>query len=73
MAGRARFKVVDVRTGLPFDAEAFDVVFCLGLLETLPEAERVLAELRRVLRENGVLALSVYRGWTAGSAALSLA
>ena len=70
--GRARFEAVDVRKGLPFAAGEFDVVFCLGLLETLPGPERVLEELRRVLKPDGVMVLSLYRGWTARSAALSL-
>jgi ubiquinone/menaquinone biosynthesis C-methylase UbiE len=72
LEGRARFEVVDVRKGLPFAAGEFDVVFCLGLLETLPGPERVLEELRRVLKPDGVMVLSLYRGWMARSAALSL-
>jgi ubiquinone/menaquinone biosynthesis C-methylase UbiE len=72
LEGHARFKVVDVREGLPFAAGEFDVVFCLGLLETLPGPERVLGELGRVLKSDGVMVLSLYRGWTAKSAALSL-
>ena len=69
---RVRFEVVDVREGLPFDAGEFDAIICLGLLETLPKPERVLAELRRVLREDGVMALSLYQGWASKSVALSL-
>ncbi|MBN1978287.1 MAG: class I SAM-dependent methyltransferase [Anaerolineae bacterium] len=59
LEGRARFEVVDVRKGLPFAAGEFDVVFCLGLLETLPEPERVLEELKRVLKLDGVMVLSL--------------
>ena len=69
---RARFEVVDVRKGLPFAAGEFDVIFCLGLLETLPGPERVLEELRRVLKPGGAMVLSLYRGRAARSAALSL-
>jgi ubiquinone/menaquinone biosynthesis C-methylase UbiE len=72
LEGRVRFEVVDVREGLPFAAGEFDVVVCLGLLETLPSAEGVLQELRRVLKEDGVMALSLYRRLAATSAALSL-
>lgn len=72
LEGRVRFEVVDVREGLPFAAEEFDVIVCLGLLETLPQPEGVLKELRRVLSEDGAMVLSLYQGWSARSAALSL-
>ena len=72
LGGRVRFQVVDVREGLPFANGEFDVVICLGLLETLSQPERVLEELRRVLRVDGMMVLSLYRGWTARNAALSL-
>lgn len=68
----AHFQMVDLREGLPFRTAVFDVVFCLGLLETLPEPEKRLAELRRVLKPEGVMVLSVYRGWSSRSVALSL-
>ncbi len=69
---RARFEAVDVRAGLPFAAGEFDVLVCLGLLETLPEPAGVLKELKRVLKEDGVMVLSLYRGRAARSVALSL-
>lgn len=72
LAERVRFEVVDVREGLPFATGEFDVIICLGLLETLPGPEEALEELRRVLGEDGVMVLSLYRGWTSRSAALSL-
>lgn len=69
---RARFEAVDVREGLPFAAGEFDVLICFGLLETLPEPAGVLKELKRVLKEDGVMVLSLYRGRAARSVALSL-
>lgn len=72
LADRVRFDVVDVREGLPFETGEFDAIICLGLLETLPKPEKVLEELRRVLREGGVIALSLYQGWASKSVALSL-
>ena len=72
LGSKARFEVVDLREALPFEEAAFDLVFCLGLLETLPHLESVLGELRRVLAPEGRMVLSLYRGWSAASAALSL-
>jgi ubiquinone/menaquinone biosynthesis C-methylase UbiE len=69
---RARFQVVDVREGLPFRDGEFDVVCCIGLLETWPHPEQILGELCRVLAPGGALVLSLYRGLFATSAALSL-
>ncbi len=58
---RARFQVADVRKALPFEDGEFDVVTCLGLLETLPHPERILRELRRILKPDGILVLSLYK------------
>jgi ubiquinone/menaquinone biosynthesis C-methylase UbiE len=69
---RATFQVVDVREGLPFQDGEFDVICCLGLLETLPHPESILQELCRVLAPGGTLVLSLYRGLSSISAALSL-
>jgi ubiquinone/menaquinone biosynthesis C-methylase UbiE len=60
--GSAAFEVLDVRDGLPFEEASFDVVFCLGLLETLQSPEEVLGELARVARPGGTLVLSAYSG-----------
>ena len=70
LADRVQFRVVDVRQALPFAAGEFDVIFCFGLLETLPTPEAVLGELRRILKGGGVMALSLYRGWAAGNVSL---
>jgi ubiquinone/menaquinone biosynthesis C-methylase UbiE len=72
LGDRVRFEVVDVREGLPFGAGEFDAIVCLGLLETLPKPEKILEELRRVLKEGGVMALSLYQGWASKSVALGL-
>jgi ubiquinone/menaquinone biosynthesis C-methylase UbiE len=69
---RVTFQVVDVREGLPFRDGEYDVVCCLGLLETLPHPEPILEELCRVLAPGGTLVLSLYRGWASTSVALSL-
>jgi SAM-dependent methyltransferase len=47
----------DVRK-LPFPDASFDVVVCFEVLEHVDEPERVLDEIRRVLRADGILAVS---------------
>jgi ubiquinone/menaquinone biosynthesis C-methylase UbiE len=69
---KARFQVVDLRRGLPFEEAEFDLVFCLGLLETLPHPASILGELCRVLVPGGRIVLSLYRGWSLTGATLSL-
>jgi SAM-dependent methyltransferase len=46
---------------LPFADGAFDVVVCSEVLEHLPDYEGAIAELRRVCRPGGTLAVSVPR------------
>ena len=48
---------------LPFRDESFDVVICSEVLEHLPEYNSALAEISRVMRPNGRLAISVPRFW----------
>jgi ubiquinone/menaquinone biosynthesis C-methylase UbiE len=45
---------------LPFDAGSFDVVFCQLGLQFFPDQPRALGEMRRVLRDAGRVALSVF-------------
>lgn len=49
----------DVSDGLPFPDAAFDTVFCIEVLEHVPNPFGALTEIRRVLRPGGVLTLSV--------------
>ncbi|MBU7004084.1 MAG: class I SAM-dependent methyltransferase, partial [Theionarchaea archaeon] len=64
LVDRVAFQIVDVRRGLPFGDGRFDVVFCIGLMETLSNPELVIRELKRVLKDDGVLVVSVYHGWS---------
>lgn len=43
----------------PVESASVDLVNCIGVLEYLPQPERCLAEIRRVLREGGTAVLSV--------------
>ena len=72
LADRTAFIIGDVRQNLPFQTAYFDVVICFGVLETLSQPEEVLRELRRILKPNGKMALSLYRGWSGQAVALDL-
>jgi O-antigen biosynthesis protein len=56
-AGSASFVVGDL-AALPFADDSFDVVVCFETIEHVPDQERALDELRRVLAPNGLLAIS---------------
>jgi SAM-dependent methyltransferase len=60
--GGLRTVVADART-LPFEDEAFDVVIAAEVLEHIREDRAAIAELCRVLRPGGVLAVTVPRWW----------
>ena len=51
--------IQDVSQGIPFEADHFNYVFMLEVLEHVPNPFAVLAEIRRVLVPGGVLILSV--------------
>lgn len=60
--GGAGFVVADAGR-LPFAGTSFDAVLCAEVLEHLPDHRPALAEIARVLKPGGVLALSVPRFW----------
>ena len=51
--------VHDISSGLPFPDVSFDYVFCIEVLEHVPNPYDTLGEIHRVLRPDGVLILSV--------------
>ncbi len=58
----------EIRTGsatsIPFDAQTFDLVLCIEVLEHIPDDEGVCAEIARVLKTEAALILSLpYRHW----------
>lgn len=66
---RLQGKVVDLRkadaTKLPFPDNTFDCVYSLGVIHHIPEADRVLAEVFRVLKPGGKVMLALYHKWSA--------
>ena len=52
--GNLTFAVADA-TDLPFEADSFDAVLIANALHVMPEPERALGEIGRVLRKDGVL------------------
>lgn len=53
--------VADV-TKLPFDDRSFTMAFCQQGIQFFPDAEAALSEMRRVLRSNGRVAITVWAG-----------
>ena len=52
--GRVELVVADARE-LPFPNGSFDLVFSYHALEHIPQADRAIAEMRRVVRDDGAL------------------
>jgi len=50
-------------TALPFAADSFDLVVCSEVLEHVPDHERAVIEITRVVRPGGQLVISVPRTW----------
>ena len=66
-SAKLHFSVADLLQ-LPYADQSFDVVIAANVLHVIPEPEAALAELRRVLKENGVLVVPTF---THGENALS--
>ncbi|MDQ4129004.1 MAG: class I SAM-dependent methyltransferase [Actinomycetota bacterium] len=62
-APNVRYEVMDL-SGLSYPDGHFDVVVALGLIEHLDHPEELVAEARRVLKEDGVLVVSFPGGRT---------
>jgi GT2 family glycosyltransferase/SAM-dependent methyltransferase/glycosyltransferase involved in cell wall biosynthesis len=55
--GKPEFLAGDAQV-LPFSSASFDLIVSFETLEHVPEPERMLSELRRVLRDDGILVVS---------------
>lgn len=55
--GRVRSLASDARA-VALDAESVDCVYCISVLEHIPECERVIAEIQRILRPGGLCVLT---------------
>ena len=55
----ASVMIRDISHGLPFPDASYDHVFCIEVLEHVPNPFGALTEIRRVLRDEGVLVVSV--------------
>lgn len=60
---RVAFDVANIQA-LPFENESFDVVLCLGVLEYVPDLDRAIDEVVRVMRNNGVFVFSMLHRWS---------
>ena len=58
-SARLHFSVQDM-FHLPYADESFDVIIAANVLHILPEPERALSEIRRVLKDDGVLAAPTF-------------
>lgn len=62
-------KEVDLRkadaTSLPFPDEYFDCVYSFGVLHHIPEIDKVMTEIQRVLKPGGGVMIALYHKWSA--------
>lgn len=59
MAAQVDFREVTTIESLPFPDQSFDGVLCASVLEYVPDVERCLTEIGRVLRPGGLFLLSI--------------
>ena len=59
----AKFVMADA-SKLPFKSMSFDIVFCSSIIEHLKEPKKLLVEIKRVLRKDGICYLSFPPFWS---------
>jgi len=60
---RLKPDIVAEATHIPFNNDAFDDVMCMEVLEHLPEPENAIKEIKRILKEDGLLYVTVPMSW----------
>lgn len=61
LSHKVEFKQVDIRDGLPYENNSFDVLFCIGLLEGYHNHQELINELARVVTQNGMIIIGLYK------------
>jgi ubiquinone/menaquinone biosynthesis C-methylase UbiE len=68
MLKKAKEKGLNVKqanaTKLPFEDDSFDVVYSVKVLAHIPEIKKVISEVHRVLRDDGVAVLEFYNPYS---------
>ena len=57
---RGRLEVANAENGLPFADDSFDHVYSFGVIHHSPAPEKIVAEIRRVLRKSGTFTVMLY-------------
>jgi SAM-dependent methyltransferase len=55
-----RFEVANAERSLPFASESFDHVYSFGVIHHSPVPDRIVQEIRRVLRKGGTFTVMLY-------------
>lgn len=59
--GKVNFKAMNIVNEFHFEEKSFDVIFCLGLLETYSNSEQLLDKMIKILKPDGIMILSLYK------------
>ena len=54
------FEVANAEEGIPFPDESFDHIYSFGVIHHSPRPERIVGEIRRVLRQGGTFTVMLY-------------
>jgi len=60
LGASGRFEVANAEEGIPFPDESFDHIYSFGVIHHSPRPERIVGEIRRVLRQGGTFTVMLY-------------